>query len=290
MKNLLFLSCLLNTACFDFLKSAEEEDEAEDDERREGQRQGDCTDGEDNDDDDDIDCDDSGCADKPACKDTTQTTESAIVIVDTAAEDTSNEQDSGSQEPDPNDIDDDGDGFSENEGDCEDGDPAINPGAEEIVNDGIDQDCDGQDGMSTETALAIEILWSVPDDDFDLHLIYGAGEVTTDQDCHYENCIGQSLDWGITGVTEDNPMLVIDDIAGTGPERIEVNQPDSNAEYTVIVHDYPGTVFEEVNEVTTNIYIYGVLSWTGTSSIVGEDSYTTIATIDWSSQTVTAIN
>ena len=285
MIRLLFLYSLLNTACLDFLKSAEEAEDDDDDERREGQRQGDCTDGEDNDDDDDIDCDDSGCSDKPACNGTSDT------AVDTAAEEPSAEPDSEpTQEPEPNDIDDDGDGFSENEGDCEDGDPAINPGAEEIVNDGIDQDCDGEDGMVTETALAIEILWLQAEDDFDLHLIYGAGEVTTDQDCHYENCIGQSLDWGITGVTEDNPMLVIDDIAGTGPERIEVNQPDSNAEYTVIVHDYPGSVFEGVNEVTTNIYIYGVLSWTGTSSIVGEDSYTTIATIDWSSQRVTALN
>ena len=70
MKNLLFLSCLLNTACLDFLKSEEEEEENDDDERREGERQGDCFDGEDNDDDDKIDCDDSGCSDKPACNDT----------------------------------------------------------------------------------------------------------------------------------------------------------------------------------------------------------------------------
>jgi hypothetical protein len=69
MKNLLFLSCLLNTACFDFLKTGEDDPE-DDDERREGQIQGDCTDDKDNDDDDDIDCDDSGCSDKPACNDT----------------------------------------------------------------------------------------------------------------------------------------------------------------------------------------------------------------------------
>jgi hypothetical protein len=39
-------------------------------------------------------------------------------------------------------VDDDGDGFSEAEGDCDDTDPAIHPGAQEVV-DGIDNDCDG---------------------------------------------------------------------------------------------------------------------------------------------------
>jgi len=46
---------------------------------------------------------------------------------------------------DPNSIDDDGDGLSENQGDCNDTEPAIHPGATEICGDGIDQDCSGAD-------------------------------------------------------------------------------------------------------------------------------------------------
>ena len=48
--------------------------------------------------------------------------------------------------PAPEDIDDDDDGLSENEGDCDDGNDAIGPGAADAAGDGIDQDCDGIDG------------------------------------------------------------------------------------------------------------------------------------------------
>jgi len=46
---------------------------------------------------------------------------------------------------DSNNIDNDGDGFTENQGDCKDDDLAIFPGATEICGDGIDQDCNGSD-------------------------------------------------------------------------------------------------------------------------------------------------
>jgi len=42
---------------------------------------------------------------------------------------------------DPNDIDNDGDGYTENQGDCDDGNPNIHPNAAELCN-GIDDDCD----------------------------------------------------------------------------------------------------------------------------------------------------
>jgi hypothetical protein len=50
--------------------------------------------------------------------------------------------DTGEGELHPSDIDDDGDGYTENEGDCDDGDEDIHPGIADSC-DGIDSDCDG---------------------------------------------------------------------------------------------------------------------------------------------------
>ncbi len=48
------------------------------------------------------------------------------------------------------DVDDDGDGFSEAEGDCDDSNAAINPAATDVVGDGGDQNCDGVDGTDDD--------------------------------------------------------------------------------------------------------------------------------------------
>ena len=47
-------------------------------------------------------------------------------------------------------IDLDGDGYSPAEGDCDDGDPLINPGVEEVWYDGVDADCDGASDLDAD--------------------------------------------------------------------------------------------------------------------------------------------
>ena len=86
--------------------------------------------------------------------------------------------------------------------------------------------------------------------------------------------------------TSDDPILDFDDISGTGPENINIESPVDGV-YTVVVHDYSSSVFDAANAVTVNIYLNGILSWTATRDIEGENTYTTFASIDTSTDTVT---
>ncbi len=58
--------------------------------------------------------------------------------------------------PDPRDVDDDGDGFSENQGDCDDADGTRNPGATDTVGDDVDENCDGIDGVLPIASIVVE--------------------------------------------------------------------------------------------------------------------------------------
>lgn len=145
----------------------------------------------------------------------------------------------------------------------------------------------------------IELSWQNSGDDMDLHLLRAqpAGQPRTDGDCYYANCQsggwGGALDWGVTGVTDDDPALDLDDISGIGPENINIIQPalaPYDGWYEVFVHDYPGSVYEPANPVTVNIYLNGVLTQTYNFSISGEDSDYYVAKIEWPSGAIVACN
>ena len=86
------------------------------DELREGQEPGQCEDGADNDGDGYFDCDDNDCFNAPACGGTGETGNPV--------------------------VDEDGDGYTPAEGDCDDDDKNVHPGADEKCNN-KDDDCDG---------------------------------------------------------------------------------------------------------------------------------------------------
>ena len=48
------------------------------------------------------------------------------------------------------DTDEDGDGFTPNEGDCNDDDPDVHPDAHDPAGDGKDANCDGMDGVDAD--------------------------------------------------------------------------------------------------------------------------------------------
>ena len=130
--------------------------------------------------------------------------------------------------------------------------------------------------------LWVGIYWTYSNDDMDLHMIprydWQSYWIQT-KDCYYSNCVANSwfpLDWGTTGYVGDDPVLDLDDIHGVGPENINVLDPEDSGLYTVVVHDYPGSVYDLENNVTINIYLDGSLAWTDTRSISGEDTCTVL--------------
>ena len=68
----------------------------------------------------------------------------------------------------------DGDGFNADV-DCDDTNPDIYPGAVDIPNNGIDEDCDGEDLIVTEGELRVTLTWNT-DDDLDLYVTDPAGD------------------------------------------------------------------------------------------------------------------
>jgi serine protease len=84
-------------------------------------------------------------------------------------------------------VDNDGDGFTNVDGDCDDYDDTVYPGATEICDDGIDQDCDGADEACPAPDNDADGYDANDDcDDYDDTVYPGAPEVCEDgidQDC-----------------------------------------------------------------------------------------------------------
>ncbi len=130
-----------------------------------------------------------------------------------------------------------------------------------------------------EQDLWVELTWEHPGDDMDLHLLYPGAQPESEGDCYFGNCVDMGLNWGTPATTLDDPILDLDDVPGTGPENINLYEPEP-VTYTVMVHDYPGSTLTRDNDVRVKIYLDGTLAFDETKTISGEDTYTTFAEVN----------
>lgn len=133
-----------------------------------------------------------------------------------------------------------------------------------------------------DETIHLQLNWSKPSNDHDLHLIAPGGHhsrecgrVKNNTDCCYSNCstgMGtntncpprgcpgplEAPDWGAQGARDDDPTLDIDDRSGKGPENINLSLP-IKGDYLVTVENYNGT---ESLAITVKVYLFGSLAQT----------------------------
>lgn len=161
---------------------------------QEGEVPAECWDGLDNDDDGYIDCDDQDCLIYVECTGGEDTGVDTDDPVDTGDVDTDDTEETDTQDTeetdtdtqtDPNDQD--GDGFTPSEGDCDDLDANTNPNGNDPTVDGKDQNCDGVDGPDMDSDGYVDSNAGGTDcNDGDASVNPGATDVPgdgIDQDC-----------------------------------------------------------------------------------------------------------
>ena len=140
--------------------------------------------------------------------------------------------------------------------------------------------------MNPDASLAVELVWDSADYDFDLHLIKDSGAYCSGDSCYYGNCNADNSfvllpEWdGVPGETAGDPALVIDDLEGYGPERIEIVTA-VDADYTVAVHAY-STVIDTPVWATVRIYIDGALAHEDSRQFNTGRAFWEAADIQWS--------
>lgn len=149
-----------------------------------------------------------------------------------------------------------------------------------IGNDFVNVKCGGD-----QLDIHVQLTWPQLGSDFDLHLIRPGGAYwAIPDDCHWRN---RSPDWGVSGVTSDNPTLDVDCITSCTIENIIL--PDAfNGTYTIKVHYYSDRGLGP-SSPRVRIWVRGQLFDYGPQSMSNGQVWD-VATVNWENGTVTVIN
>ena len=116
--------------------------------------------------------------------------------------------------------------------------------------------------------LRVELVWDTfRQVDMDLHLLRDVpgASFCTSNDCYYANCVRGGVNWGYPDSPSTacgrarcpNPRLDIDNISGSDPENINVDNPNDGDSFRVMVHMYSGS---RLTNPVVSIYCGGGLS------------------------------
>ena len=145
--------------------------------------------------------------------------------------------------------------------------------------------------------IHVQMVWNTPGDadqtdsdgsDVDLHLRHPNGRnwAQAPLDCYYANA---APDWGPAG-PPGNPSLDIDDVNGSGPENINLDEPEDTdalgGQYRVGIDYYRADNFATgrswgPSEVTVRIFLGGVQAGEWVRVMQGTHHFWTVGSIIW---------
>lgn len=147
----------------------------------------------------------------------------------------------------------------------------------------------------TELDVHLLLRWDVSGgSDVDFHFLAEGAELFSCADCYFGN---MTPDWGVAGVTIDDPFLDVDDLEGPGPENINVDEL-APGRYRIVVHYYSDTGSggggdggsPVATNATVDVYLGGVLRATyGPKRLSRTNQTWNVATLDWPAGTLTEL-
>jgi len=134
---------------------------------------------------------------------------------------------------------------------------------------------------SDDMNLHIQLTWPKLGADVDLHLIRPNGQMWSYNDCYFAN---MNPDWGMPGVSCDDPRLDIDCITQCTVENIRLSRLE-NGIYSVKVHYYWDHNLGPTSPRVT-VWVQGVRYDFGPQTLT-DDQVWDVCTIEWPSKRVT---